>query len=455
MAGINIQNIVEINFNIKQATQPLSSYSTVAYVIKDAGTFTGTKVYTGKIKSYIDEHGNPTDGLPAGIIQNINHYFSFGGRKLLVTTDFITVTNTYEYDEFAGYTEFTLEDDYVGYYIEESANSYVLVTEDNKSTLDITPGTTVAYTQGEIIDTTVQDNLLTLKQSKYGTDEDFIYVVPHFNTNGFTYGEVEAAENIIATYKSPYKIRFLETVTSIPDINSTPYNKECVARKYSPANFIFKDEPNVGYGYPETALSIGAYFSNVYIYGENMLKDYCYTNENDFIAPNGIPDITQSEYDALNKAYISFDGRIGTQYYNFGGDLTNGTSLAIDFGGLACENAITRTVLEQILAKQYLTQGGLTNIVNAINAELNKFVVNGYIEQNSIFNDETITIVYDKQYTVISRGEHLPTGYKIFTIPMSNLLPEDKKAKRFTPIYIVLMTVAGARTIKIDGDIIA
>jgi len=48
------------------------------------------------------------------------------------------------YSEVSGYDEFTTTDDYVGYYVLVS-DVYTLVTADNKDSLNITAGTTVAY----------------------------------------------------------------------------------------------------------------------------------------------------------------------------------------------------------------------------------------------------------------------------------------------------------------------
>ena len=54
------------------------------------------------------------------------------------------------YSSAKGYSSFTSVDEYVGYYVEYNSE-YTLVTNDNKSSLNITAGTTVAYTQGNAV----------------------------------------------------------------------------------------------------------------------------------------------------------------------------------------------------------------------------------------------------------------------------------------------------------------
>lgn len=373
--GINIQNIVNVNFNILQSEPLLTAYSTVVYCIKGA---------LEKDKTFTKATTATESGLDQEIVNNINYFFACGGQRLIVTNKFITST---------------------------------------------------------------EDKILPLKQEKYNTKEDFIYIVPHTNgsKNVYTDAEVDAVRTKIAKYTSPYRVRLLTTTTSIP---STKKDSEIEGQKYA----ITTGDTKL-----DTALSIGAYFTGINLYGESTIRDYCYTDETsayeDF--SKAVPEITQDNYNSLINNCVNFSGKVGSRIYNFGGDLTNGTPLSSDFGMIACENAICTTVAQQILAKQYLNQAGLINIVNAINSILQVFINNGYILQNSVYSGNTINKDYGTQnYTVVKKGDILNVGYIVHTIPMSSITEDDKKAKKFTPITIVMNTVLGARTISIEGNIV-
>lgn len=373
--GINIQNIVNVDFNILQSEPLLTAYSTVVYCIKDT---------TATNKTFTKATTATESGLDQEIVNNINYFFACGGQRLIVTNKFIT---------------------------------------------------------------SAKDEILPLKQEKYNTKEDFIYIVPHTNgsKNVYTDSEVDAVRTKIAKYTSPYRVRLLTTTTSIP---STKKDSEIEGQKYA----ITTGDTKL-----DTALSIGAYFTGINLYGESTIRDYCYTDETsayeDF--SKAVPEITQDNYKSLINNCVNFSGKVGSRIYNFGGDLTNGTPLSSDFGMIACENAICTTVAQQILAKQYLNQAGLINIVNAINSTLQVFINNGYILQNSVYSGNTINKAYGTQnYTVVKKGDILNVGYIVHTIPMSSITEDDKKAKKFTPITIVMNTVLGARTISIEGNIV-
>ena len=57
----------------------------------------------------------------------------------------------------------------------------------------------------------------------------------------------------------------------------------------------------------------------------------------------------------------------------------------------------------------------------------------------------------EKTYSIIHKGTTLLNGYYVFTVPVSAISVEDKQNKKFTPIIVVIMTSAGARTISVTG----
>ena len=79
--GINIQNIVNVDFNILQSEPLLTAYSTVVYCIKGA---------IEKDKTFTKATTATESGLDQEIVNNINYFFACGGQRLIVTNKFIT-----------------------------------------------------------------------------------------------------------------------------------------------------------------------------------------------------------------------------------------------------------------------------------------------------------------------------------------------------------------------------
>jgi hypothetical protein len=286
---------------------------------------------------------------------------------------------------------------------------------------------------------------------------DFIFVVVSSQCIGeskYNTGieETESENKIIdlAKYceslKSPNVIRLCFTTNSKTFIDDNGLNDYSTIIKYSSSknnNYMI-----------DTALLVPAYFSGISLSEYSSFKDYCYTKEKLYdVDDNGICNLTSDEYDQLVDKY-NFIDKIGNNILNFGGNCSNGIGLTLEFGMIALENDIAYNVLESIIDKQYLTANGLTNVVSIINSTLQKYVSNGFIQENGIYDYEKYIYSYNgKKYTIINKNEAMEKGYKIYPIPISNISSQDYKDKKFPPIVIVVKTNNGARIVEINGVI--
>lgn len=196
----------------------------------------------------------------------------------------------------------------------------------------------------------------------------------------------------------------------------------------------------------DDALSFLAFTTQIRLDGFNTIEDYCYTDE------DGLEIIdSKDHYDTWITKY-NFVDKVGNKVLNFGGNLYNGTSIDSDFGVTCIENDIAYALLDIVTSKIRITPTAQTRVVTAINTVLNRYINNGLILSNSVYSGEDMFIKYnEKTYSIIHKGTTLLNGYYVFTVPVSAISVEDKQNKKFTPIIVVIMTSAGARTISVTG----
>lgn len=287
---------------------------------------------------------------------------------------------------------------------------------------------------------------------------DFIYVCISnqlIGSNGYSTQLLQELAGYCDATKSPDKIRLLLTTNSETFIEDNGLTESYSVVKYCTKTYDAK--------ILDAALLVGAYFSKVDLDKADSIKDYCYTREELYGTEDNKSeeDLTQTEFDNLVKnengeGYYNVIDKIANSVVNFGGNLATIKNISIhtDFGAIACERDITYSVLERMLGKQYLTEAGMTNVKSAINSRLQRYKTNGYLNVGASYSGEDLTITYNSnKYPVIKHGETLQQGFYIFSVPVSDITMEDKLAKRFTPIYVILETQSGARVVEITGEI--
>lgn len=287
---------------------------------------------------------------------------------------------------------------------------------------------------------------------------DFIYVCISnqlIGSSGYQNQVLQEIAGYCDATKSPDKIRLLLTTNSKTFITDMGLTKSYSIVKYCTKTYDAK--------ILDAALLVGAYFSKIDLDKTDSIKDYCYTSEKLYGTEDGISEenLTQQDFDSLVKngndeGYYNVIDKIANSVVNFGGNLATTDNIAIhtDFGAIACERDITYSVLEQMLGKQYLTEAGMTKVKSAINSQLQRYKTNGYLNVGASYSGEDLTITYNSnKYSVIKHGETLQQGFYIFSVPVSDITPDDKVAKRFTPIYVILETQSGARVVEITGEI--
>lgn len=392
---VDINKLIDVNFNIVRETTPIGSYKKAVYFMNK----TANTAFNG----YCTYLLNTTDGLKR---QQTNKK---DNAPLTVDT-----FNKILSDNLTAAESNPLDTDVINNlhrFFDYDGQELIVVLCDNKIP--------------------TADNVQTIKR----TFQDFIYyTVSQDIFNSLTATNIDELNN---TVSAPYTVRLCLTV------KNTPENETKLAAVKNNNIFVKLVDTTVT---TDDALSFLAFTTQIRLDGFNTIEDYCYTDE------NGLEIIdSKGHYDTWITKY-NFVDKVGNKVLNFGGNLYNGTSIDSDFGVTCIENDIAYALLDIVTSKIRITPTAQTRVVTAINTVLNRYINNGLILSNSVYSGEDMFIKYnEKTYSIIHKGTTLLNGYYVFTVPVSAISVEDKQNKKFTPIIVVIMTSAGARTISVSG----
>ena len=392
---VDINKLIDVNFNIVRETTPIGSYKKAVYFMnKTANTaFNGYCTYllnseNGLTRQKTDDKDNAP--LTVDTFNKILSDNLTAAESNPLDTN--VINNLHRFFDYDG-------------------QELIVVLCDNKIP--------------------TADNVQAIKR----TFQDFIYyTVSQDIFNSLTAVNIDDLNNDIS---APYTVRLCLTVKNTPENETKLTNVK--------NNNIFVKLVNTTVG-TDDALSFLAFTTQIRLDGFNTIEDYCYTDE------NGLEIIdSKGHYDTWITKY-NFVEKVGNKVLNFGGNLYNGTSIDSDFGVTCIENDIAYALLDIVTSKIRITPTAQTRVVTAINTVLNRYINNGLILSNSVYSGEDMFIKYnEKTYSIIHKGTTLLNGYYVFTVPVSAISVEDKQNKKFTPIIVVIMTSAGARTISVSG----
>lgn len=208
-------------------------------------------------------------------------------------------------------------------------------------------------------------------------------------------------------------------------------------------------------------MTIAAYLSNIDCYGINTIKDYAYTVENieetkDDATTAGVA--TTGGLDelvgyAINNNF-NIDVYLAGAVRNVGGNLTNGLDLVNQFTLIVLHQTLTDRLLN-LLTTKLKGSSGITSIYTTIASELNRYLTNGYLTTDKVWEDGDYSInVNGTNYLLIPNNTPLNLGYHISVLPFSSLTDEEKSRKECPLIYVFIADSYGIRKITVNGEVI-
>lgn len=387
---VDINKLIDVNFNIVRETTPIGSYKKAVYFMnKTANTaFNGYCTYLLNSDGLTRQKTEGKDNAPL----TVDTFNKINSELVGVLQETKVIANLSRFFNYDG-------------------QELIVVLCDNKIP--------------------TADDVQAIKR----TFQDFIYyTVSQDIFNSLTATNIDDLNKDVS---APYTVRLCLTV------KNTTENETKLAAVKNNNIFVKLVDTTVE---TDDALSFLAFTTQIRLDGFNTIEDYCYTDENGLTVLD-----SKGHYDTWITKY-NFVDKVGNKVLNFGGNLYNGTSIDSDFGVTCIENDIAYALLDIVTSKIRITPTAQTRVVTAINTVLNRYINNGLILSNSVYSGEDMFIKYnEKTYSIIHKGTTLLNGYYVFTVPVSAISVEDKQNKKFTPIIVVIMTSAGARTISVSG----
>lgn len=205
-----------------------------------------------------------------------------------------------------------------------------------------------------------------------------------------------------------------------------------------------------------------AFLSQIKITEGPTISDYNFTIENvqafkDAEDPADPQPIVIEDNDTgvtLINNNLNFDTTLVNAIRNIGGNTTSGADITNYYIRILLTQDITEKVLRVLVSKIRLNQEGINRVQNAIQIEMNKYIDNGYLNQEFIWTEENLEFSWNNQsYRICSRNEPLVKGYKCVILPVSSLTRAQKESHAFPPVYILLADQTGIRSVLIRGDV--
>ena len=351
----------------------------------------------------------------------------------------------------------TLEDAIAGAYADRQYDAFIYFQLGGKKLYPLVVSASAGATaQG------VYDALLAYKKQVSNTANDFICVcIGNCTTLSSNASNLQSFMTLVNNAVAPNKMLILNSTNNASTVtDATKEIRNLIYKFYSAVTVttgVMDDDSTATCG---AELTIAAYLSQINITQANSMRDYCFTDEASVLNcltydKTLVPtNVSATDYDTY-KSYLNFIDTIGNQNVNFGGNTVFGTTITSEWGAIASENGVVYGVLRVMLQKQYLTDSGLTNVLSEVNNVLSDYVTNGFLETNTTYTGLTRYKNYgDRSYILVENGQELPNGYCVVAIPMSRLTIQDRQARKFTPIFIYMQTMGGAREVEITGDIL-
>lgn len=203
-------------------------------------------------------------------------------------------------------------------------------------------------------------------------------------------------------------------------------------------------------------MTFAAYLSQIDVYKETDILDYCYTEEKaDIIKDSENPNFS---YNTMIQRAFNYNGNVDIELSgiirNIGGNLTNGEDLVNKYVLIILHQTLSQVVFNT-LTQKIKNNSGIAALYATITQELNRYLNSNYLTTDKVWTAEDLTIVKNnKEYMLITKGTALLQGYKVVILPLSSLTEEEKQQRKAPYIYVILADSYGIRKVTIDGEVI-
>lgn len=210
----------------------------------------------------------------------------------------------------------------------------------------------------------------------------------------------------------------------------------------STKNFAVKYSSVIG-----AEMTIGAYLTQINVYGVNTIKDYAFTQET-----LDAEDIDNTTFNYLIDNNYNVDIDLQGIVRNCGGNTkTSADSIVNLFARIVLQQTLTERLVT-LLTSKVQSSDGISKMYATIVDELEYYRTNGFLTTDKIW--EYDDWVSDDGIVVIEKGTPLLTGYQVKIAPFSSLTPTEKAQHKAPKVYVVLADQYSIRVIQVRGEVI-
>jgi hypothetical protein len=244
---------------------------------------------------------------------------------------------------------------------------------------------------------------------------------------------------------------FAEVLNSLKGIHQKIFVNRITTAPTTTSSFIVSKYSDV----EGSEMAIAAYLSQIKFYENGSPVDYDFTKEN-ITDADGNHDtlgksLTFTDPDTLIKNSFNFEMQVGEDYYNIGGNSTDGQDVVEQLGIIIMQQDLTTSVFKT-LASKVSGQKGIAAIRTAMSEVLDNFVSSGFLITNQVWTKSDLVLPNKvdgnkPNETVITKNTPLSAGYIIHMFRLSTNLRKVYAA-------IVVATNKGIRYVEVDGKAI-
>lgn len=192
-----------------------------------------------------------------------------------------------------------------------------------------------------------------------------------------------------------------------------------------------------------------AYYTQFKIYSANSAKGYNFTAES-VVDDDKMLVTDNTDATACMTNHLNYDMYLANSVRNIGGDDVLGNDLTNLFMRIVLQQFLTARLVILLASKIKYDARGVVAVSNTIANELNRFVANGYINSEKIWEDEDL---YIDNELIVSQGSPLTGGYTIHISGFDTLTASDRAAHKFPQVYILYGDSYDIRKIVIKGEV--
>lgn len=192
---------------------------------------------------------------------------------------------------------------------------------------------------------------------------------------------------------------------------------------------------------------------NDYMFTEEVVENYSYTNSGDTITMNYTQYIVDEDSQLtalLNKNY-NVNVTLRDSIRVIGGNALNSSDLVNEYMLLVLQQTLTEKLVDLLNTKIKYNSLGLTKINGVMIRELNRYVNNGFLIPNKVYEEKEDIMDVTGSTVLLTKGAKLISGYKYYIAPFSTLSEADKEDHLLPSITLLLSDGYSIRKITVDG----